>query len=368
MSFLRMAPRRIWSFLNIVNSVVPKNERKIFLYSNMGFRDNIRAVYDYLIENGYNSRFKIICSLDDRAVVKREKNVKLINNLRGLFSFFTCKYVFYCFGKYPVKPKRGQKVFNLWHGMPLKRIGNMLPGYEKTDYNYFTGILCTSEFFRDIMKKSFSCDDGQIIICGQPRTDEMIKSASVKHSDGDRLLLWLPTFRQGHADELDILNPEQFKRLDSLCGKYGWKVTIKLHPLSESSPDRLRKFNNISVIDQETFEKNGVGLYSLLGRADALITDYSSVYFDYLLLDRPIGFAVGDMKDYEGERGFTVDNPYEYMPGEKFSDGEGMLEFVRSVFSGIDPYGAKRREMNDIFNKYQDGQNCRRAVEAVGIR
>ena len=164
MSFLRMAPRRIWSFLNIVNSVVPKNERKIFLYSNMGFRDNIRAVYDYLIENGYNSRFKIICSLDDRAVVKREKNVKLINNLRGLFSFFTCKYVFYCFGKYPVKPKRGQKVFNLWHGMPLKRIGNMLPGYEKTDYNYFTGILCTSEFFRDIMKKSFSCDDGQIII------------------------------------------------------------------------------------------------------------------------------------------------------------------------------------------------------------
>ncbi len=111
-----------------------------------------------------------------------------------------------------------------------------------------------------------------------------------------------------------------------------------------------------------------MGLYSLLGRADALITDYSSVYFDYLLLDRPIGFAVGDMKDYEGERGFTVDNPYDYMPGEKFSDGEGMLEFVRSVFSGIDPYGAKRREMNDIFNKYQDGQNCRRAVEAVGIR
>ena len=118
-----------------------------------------------------------------------------------------------------------------------------------------------------------------------------------------------------------------------------------------------------------------MGLYSLLGRADALITDYSSVYFDYLLLDRPIGFAVGDMKDYEGERGFTVDNPYEYMPGEKFSDGEGMLEFVRSVFSGIDLYGAKRREMNDIFNKYQDGQKlpqscrgCRNKVNEMSIK
>ena len=77
MSFLRMAPRRIWSFLNIVNSVVPKNERKIFLYSNMGFRDNIRAVYDYLIENGYNSRFKIICKMciRDRSISKIKINI-----------------------------------------------------------------------------------------------------------------------------------------------------------------------------------------------------------------------------------------------------------------------------------------------------
>ena len=45
-----------------------------------------------------------------------------------------------------------------------------------------------------------------------------------------------------------------------------------------------------------------------------------------------------------------------------------MIRYQSCVFSGIDPYGAKRREMNDIFNKYQDGQNCRRAVEAVGIR
>lgn len=368
MSFLRSAPRKIWSFLNIINRAVPKSERKIFLYSNLGFRDNIRAVYDYLIKNDYNKYYRIICSFNERDEVKRQKNVKVVNNVRGLFSFFTCKYVFYCFGKYPVKPKRGQKVFNLWHGMPLKRIGNMLPGFEKTDYNYFTSVLCTSEFFRDIMKKSFNCNDSQIIICGQPRTDEMLKSASAKYSDGVRLLLWLPTFRQGHADELDILNPEQFSYLDSLCGEYGWKVIIKLHPLSEYSPERLRKFNNINIIDQEAFEKNGVGLYSMLGQANALITDYSSVYFDYLLLDRPIGFAVSDMKNYENERGFTVDNPYDYMPGSIFSDGEGMLKFVRSVFEGIDLYMEKRKEMNDIFNQYQDGENCRRAVEAIGIR
>ena len=52
MSILKSAPRKLWSFLNVINSIVPKNDRKIFLYSNLGFRDNVRAVYDYLIENG----------------------------------------------------------------------------------------------------------------------------------------------------------------------------------------------------------------------------------------------------------------------------------------------------------------------------
>ena len=55
-------------------------------------------------------------------------------------------------------------------------------------------------------------------------------------------------------------------------------------------------------------------MYVLLRNADALITDYSSAYFDYMLLNRPIAFTVEDIEEYRKKRGFVFDNPFEYMP------------------------------------------------------
>ncbi|WP_334095968.1 CDP-glycerol glycerophosphotransferase family protein, partial [Helicobacter typhlonius] len=113
---------------------IKKNPNQIFIYSNLGFRDNVRAVYDYLIENGYNKKFKIVCSLNDYKRYRHcaPSNVKFVGNFTGLFKFFRSKFCFYCFGKYPVKPSDKQAVINLWHGMPIKRIGNMEQGNEKT--------------------------------------------------------------------------------------------------------------------------------------------------------------------------------------------------------------------------------------------
>lgn len=367
MSILKSAPRKIWSFLNVINNIIPKNPNKIFLYSNLGFRDNIKAVYDYLIENGYNEKYKIICSLSDYRSQAPQKNVKFVSNIRGLFSFFRCKYALYCFGKYPVKPRRGQKVFNLWHGMPLKRVGNMVEGFEEVDYNYFTHLLCTSEFFSPLMKESFSCGDESIVICGEPRTDEMVKAAQSREN-GEKLLFWLPTFRKGRSDELDILSREQFERLDAMCEKHGWSVIVKLHPLSEANSADYDILNNIKIATQKEFEQWDEGLYTLLGRTDCLITDYSSVYFDFLLLDRPIGFAAGDIDEYGDERGFTMKNPSEYMAGEICRNGEEMLGFIEAVFCGKDTFKEKRNEMNRLFNFYRDGDNCRRVLEAVGIK
>lgn len=367
MSILKSAPRKIWSFLNVINNIIPKDDKKIFLYSNLGFRDNVRAIYDHLVENGYNEEYEIICSLNDYKKQIPHKNVEFVSNVRGIFSFFRSKYVFYCFGKYPVKPRNGQNVFNLWHGMPLKRVGNMVKGFEKTDYNYFTHVLCTSDFFRDIMKKSFSCDDGQIAICGQPRTDEMVRSASEKECS-QRIALWLPTFRQGRCDELNILSEKQFETLDDICEKYGWDIVIKLHPLSEAEISEDKKYKHIKILTQKQFEDTNGNLYTLLGQADCLITDYSSVYFDYLLLDKPIGFAVGDMEEYEKERGFTFENPHEYMPGEILTDGEKIIGFLTDVMEGRDDFADKRQKLNNLFNRYCDGNNCERAVEISGIR
>ncbi|MGN0621871.1 MAG: CDP-glycerol glycerophosphotransferase family protein [Porcipelethomonas sp.] len=382
MGILKHAPRKIWSFLNIINNAVKKDPDRIFIYSNLGFRDNVRAVYDHLIENGYNKKYKIVCSLNDyeQYRLSAPENVRFTGNFAGIFHFFRSRYCFYCFGKYPVKPADNQTVINLWHGMPMKRIGNMEHGNEKTDYNYFSYLLCTSEFFRDIMKKSFSCTDEQIFICGEPRTDVMMndspgysRSAVMTELFGDysrnsRLMVWLPTFRKDRENETELMTHEVLDRLNELCRRYNWSVLIKLHPLSSVKTPDFSKYEFISIISQAELERKRLNLYTVLRASDCLVTDYSSVYFDYILLDRPMGFTVHDLGSYRRDRGFVFDDPAEYMPGHEIKSEDDLIFFAQSVFTGNDKYAEKRRELCRLFNEYQDGGNCRRVLEKAGIK
>lgn len=376
---LKKMPRDAWFFLSIINKLIKKDPEKIFLYSNMGFRDNIKAVFDYLIEHGYNRRYKIIVSLNDwdDYVETAEKNVKYISNVRGIFSFFRSKYCYYCFGKYPIKPSKNQMVFNLWHGMPLKKIGNMVKGYEKTDYNYFTHLLCTSEAFRDIMKKSFNADDKQIFICGQPRTDEMLSDIPAEdemtakaemlgyNNRFSKMILWLPTFRENSGGELDILSDKQLEELDKICEENDWSMLVKLHPLSQFDFSRLGHYEHINFINDNILKSAHIGFYSLVGMSSCLITDYSSVYFDYMLLDRPIGFVISDIEDYKNNRGFVFDDPLSKMPGEIIRTGSDFLKFAKKIMEGKDDLARWRRKLSEEFNKYCDTKNCARVISLI---
>lgn len=104
-------------------------------------------------------------------------------------------------------------------------------------------------------------------------------------------------------------------------------------------------------------------MYTLLRNADGLITDYSSVYFDYMLLNRPIGFAVEDMEKYKNKRGFIFDNPKEYMPGPEIRNLSDIEEFIENIVSGNDLYKEARESVNDKINYYKDGNCCKRVAE-----
>lgn len=379
MGILQKIPRRVWFFLSIINKLVKKDKKRIFLYSNMGFRDNVKAVFDYLIEHGYNRKYTIIVSLNDweEYVETAEKNVKYVSNVKGLLKFFRCKYCYYCFGKYPVKPSKKQIVFNLWHGMPLKRIGNMVKGYEKTDYNYFTHLLCTSEYFRDIMKKSFNARDEQIVICGQPRTDEMLSEIPAEdeitakaellgyENKFSKMLLWLPTFRENDGGELNILSEDQFETLDKMCRENDWTMLVKLHPLSKLNINEYSHYNCINFINDKTLKEAHIGFYSLIGMSSCLVTDYSSVFYDYLLLDRPIGFAISDIDEYGDGRGFVFDDPLCKMPGELLRSGTDFLRFAGKIMEGKDEFANMRRKLSEEFNYYCDNKNCERVLSFV---
>lgn len=355
--------------LTIINRIKKKDEKLIFFYSNLGFRDNVKAFYDYLIENNYNEQFKIVVSINDweQYVKRAPKNVTFINNKQGIKWFMNAKYAFYCFGKYPIKPSKKQTVINLWHGTPLKRIGHLEKGCENIDYDFFSKVLTSAPMYKPIMADIFGCTENRVEVMGNPRNDEMFKKDRIKDyyikGGAGKLILWLPTYRE--YDEgfiISILNKDELNSLNTYLMDNNIKMIVKLHPLQTADTQGI-ELSHIKFITQDELNRSDMTVYTLLRNADGLITDYSSVYFDYMLLNRPIGFAVEDMEKYKNKRGFIFDNPKEYMPGPEIRNLSDIEEFIENIVSGNDLYKEARESVNNKINYYKDGNCCKRVAE-----
>lgn len=370
--------KRAMKIFTPINKIVPKKKNKILIYSNLGFRDNVKSMFDYLVENGYNERYTIVCSLDEYKNMKQNsayKNVKFVSNKLGFLHFFNSKFMFYSFGKYPVKPSKSQIVVNLWHGMPFKCVGNLEKGNEKEDYFFFTHTIATSELFAEKMSLCFGCPIERVMLTGQPRCDKLLQG---KNMSKERLIVWLPTYRSSTAlgsfnSENDnglgfpiVEQVEQLEDLNNVLIKYGYILMIKPHPLQDISA-KVQKMSNILIVTQKDLDDRGEDIYDLFLRSSCLITDYSSVSFDYLNLDRPIIYTVDDGEKYAKLRGFTVENPRDLMAGDVVSDFDELKKSIDKVCSNVDDYANDRIKVNKIVNNYQKINSAKAILDIIGL-
>ncbi|MDR1853041.1 MAG: CDP-glycerol:glycerophosphate glycerophosphotransferase [Propionibacteriaceae bacterium] len=355
----------------LANWLLPKRDR-IVIYSNLGFRDNERVLFEYLVEHGEQREIVVATNEWKKYRALWGGTVKFVEPHLGVWYFLTSRYFFYSFGKYPIPPHR-QRVVNLWHGMPLKTIGNLEKPGTITE-QYFTNVLATSDFFAGIMARAFNCPREDVLVTGLPRCDELFRPLVPPAFAGhQRLVCWLPTFRRSESRglidstgdvELPLLqNPRQLAELNEALASADTMLLVKFHPL-QTLTRTWEDLSHIRFINQSTLDENGTTLYRLLGGCDALITDYSSVFIDYLLLNRPIAFAFDDLDQYRSGRGFVFDNPLEYMPGPHISQFSQLTDFL--VGRETNTYADDRARVNQVFNKYTDG-NCARLVRAVGL-
>ena len=126
----------------------------------------------------------------------------------------------------------------------------------------------------------------------------------------------------------------------------------------------LQNRKNIMPLSNRDLDKKQVMLYSLIKETDALITDISSVYVDYLLLNKPLGFTVNDVI---GRTNFLFDDPLSYMPGMHINSFTDFVSFIHSVIRENDEYADQRKRVNNILNKYQDGMFSKRITEYFKI-
>lgn len=374
----------------IFKKVIRKSsENRIIIESRPDFADNGYALHHYLIENGYNRSYKIVWLVEEPKLYKKYKcrNVKFINKMgklhrhRTVLAFYytlRSKYVFFTHAlRWAEKKTLNQIYINLWHGC----------GYKATrasdDVNVFDYCLVPGKVFVETKSKFFDCPKKKILTLGYPRY-QFFKSSSVKADQylkglpGKKNILWMPTFRDSdtliYYDNpipaiigLPLLNSIlDFRRLNELCKEADINLIIKWHRNAGVFGGESEKAANIFFLDDNKLKEFDMVLYELISRTDALITDFSSVAIDYLILDKPLGFTMDDFEDYKRTRGFIFEDPKKYMPGHHIFNLDDLKEFFAQVASDQDPYAENRYAIMDETHNQTDDY-CKRILDYFGI-
>ena len=273
-----------------------------------------------------------------------------------------------------------QKInINLWHGIPLKKIefdnkisgatddSNSLKRRLKDKIYPFLArrapdniVVASSQDEKNSLTTAFRIESDHIVIAGSPRLDAFFKLSQM--SDAGRKILYMPTHRgEGELNVTDLLMGE-LDVIDSHLDESGCTFYIKLHFYNQHEVSAQRSYRNIVFMNDEMIEQD---IYSFLPQVDILITDYSSVYFDFLLADRPIIFAPFDYEDYlKKDRELYYDYE-EVTPGPKCKNWGEVVSWIRAFIAEPHLYEAERKSVRDRFHRFQDGKNSERVVETV---
>jgi CDP-glycerol glycerophosphotransferase (TagB/SpsB family) len=337
----------ILKLLTVINYLIPKKNNYIIFTSYPDLSDNSYALYEYMLKN-YSNYYSFIWLVEPNICtnIKKLNSTKIVSKKSLLAFYYYCrsKYIFFTHGLYNgIKNPSSQIVVNLWHGMPLKNIGYLDNKTELLDANL---TIATSSSFQQIMSKALKIPLDKVLISGQPRnqylldaTIDTLKSFGINKQDYKQVIAWLPTYRKSHIGDirtdgivqelLPLVNKNELITLDSSLKEKKIYCFIKLHPMDTLSKKDFDTYTNIKVLTNEDFYNRSIQLYSFLSHTDALLTDYSSVYIDYMLTKKPMGFVIPDIEYYANNRGFVFDNVLEYLPGkiiQSFSQIELFIE------------------------------------------
>ena len=354
--------------------LLPKNENKIVLESHPDFTDSSKAMYDYLKING-KRKYKFIWLVDNP---KKYNNLKLDNtifinvnkpvSLKYIYHIATSKYLM--FGNREIRwvDLNKQIVISLTHGLPYKKSKGLLPADHTFNY-----LLSSSDKISPIMADEFITTKDKCIVTGLPRNDILFKTnkdVENLRKKYNKFVIWLPTYKK-HKN-VDIVDSKKYKNkviplfsekdlieLNKELQKNSTLLILKFHPAQDLSKLKSINLTNIYLWKNEDLEKNNINLYSLLGYSDALITDYSSVGVDYLLLDKPLAYVRDDMDEYSGKRGFCFDDIDKMSPGYKINNKEDFIKFINDIISEKDEFKNERKNIKDFYHKYQKGNSCK---------
>lgn len=355
-------------------SVLPLTKTIIF-ESYPDFTDNTYPLFIEIINNEYFKKYKIIWWTSEnkkelskrfnRKIITINKN-NFINKIRFFYYTYTSK-VLICCNRYLFKKNPKQILFYLTHGLTVKSVRDYYNTPKCVDY-----FLSTSKHFEDMQSYQFKIEKEKIISLGYPRNDYFFNSSvditKLFDKQYKKYIIWYPTFRQHKGNKIShssislpiIHDVEKAKIVNESAKENDVLIILKPHFAQDMSLINGNDFSNIVIINDDFYKKNNIQAYEFLSKTDALISDYSSVYFDYLFANKPIALTFEDFEEYSKNPGFAIDMN-KYMAGGIILDNEiDMCDFIKDVANNIDPKEEIRNEIKDlVFDDISKGASKR---------
>lgn len=347
-------------------------ETLILLYLQHQSYSGISAI-TYLMEHGlidtYGYRVKVFEG--------KEKNEDYYEDLIRARYFITERDL----------PIHSEKIttIQLWHGFPLKCMGTMDAQFDvsrresvQANWNRYDYIASYGLNYTTFISACFGTVFNKFVVTGMPRNDLLFCTdgrsnieKKFPQSIGKKVIFYMPTFREfagrmnGNKEGYIFYWPDfDIPSFEAFCAEHNLYFIFKLHP-SDSSKVKEWCYESeyIGLLTDELLGTQST--YEFLNGTDALLTDYSSVYFDYLLLDKPIIFTNRDEQEYIQNRGVILEPLDFWRPGLLVNNMEDLKVALENVANNIDEFKDKRKELIPFVHKYTDGKSTQRLYDFI---
>ncbi|EGQ1598380.1 TPA: CDP-glycerol glycerophosphotransferase family protein [Staphylococcus pseudintermedius] len=271
--------------------------------------------------------------------------------------------------------KKPQQIYiNTWHGTPLKHMGfdvkNNLKGSQNTMKNFLASdyMISPNAHTTNIFKHAFKLDglySGEILEIGYPRIDLTINTTAneareylAEHLNLKKnpIILYCPTWRGKNVNDPENSLLNVFEEIKLLNQKLPHQVLVKVHPFVYSKAKEMPELKPYLVPD--FLDTN-----QLMPAVDLMITDYSSIFFDFLVTDKPIVFYVPDLDKYQNERGVYIDLCA--LPGPVADNIQDVITLVSNESYKDADVQEKYAKFKHNFVNYENGSVTERLIESV---
>lgn len=362
------------------------DSKKIIITStrNISYNFNSKYFYEFLTRSPERYDFDVYYVINNKKK-RQELNQKYKTNrfiesasLSGALFCLNAKYWVSSTFELPVNSlhcNKNRVVMHLGHGVPLKKIGlneENIPFLKRINRiirtRQFTDIVCYSEKLKNDMVKTFANPKANYVALGQPRNDSLLsdnqlirdKLREITKADvSAKFILYAPTWRPYATTKFFPFNIDAYQ-LENFLKKNNIFVLTRSHPFYPSFiDDDLKLIPNIINFNSSVAPE----INDYLAGFDALITDYSSIYIDFLVMGRKVAFIPYDYAEYKEKVGFCY--PYEkFTPGMKIMDSNDLELFLTSDDT---LYSNERADIMKITNTKAVG-NCAEIAEYLKDR